>query len=169
MNSYFFWNITPCSLVKVDLYFGGTNHLHLHGGKVDKIRKDYESGSKREYDHWKCKLSFTWLEGTTSQNMDMKKQIPWHGSASKIHRLSDHRLSAKSVPTVGKRGCSAADPYGRILEFLDRRHSFFFQVVPQLYSRGWVDPVPGLLFLWKSGCAGNGTRTPGSMARNSDH
>jgi hypothetical protein len=36
---------------------------------------------------------------------------------------------------------SAADPYGRNLGFLDRSH-FFFQVVPQLYSRGWVDPVP---------------------------
>jgi hypothetical protein len=26
---------------------------------------------------------------------------------------------------------------------------FFYQVAPQLYSRGWVDPVPGsLLFFW---------------------
>jgi hypothetical protein len=37
------------------------------------------------------------------------------------------------------RGCrvvSAADPYGRILGFLDRNTYFSLQVAPQLYSRG---------------------------------
>jgi hypothetical protein len=37
---------------------------------------------------------------------------------------------------------SAADPRDRILGFLDRSRYFFLQVAPQLYSRGWVDPVP---------------------------
>jgi hypothetical protein len=37
---------------------------------------------------------------------------------------------------------SVTDPHGRILGFLDRCRHFFFQVAPQLYSRGWVDPVP---------------------------
>jgi hypothetical protein len=32
-----------------------------------------------------------------------------------------------------------------------------------------VDPVPDPLLLRKSGSAGNGTRTSGSVARNSDH
>jgi hypothetical protein len=43
------------------------------------------------------------------------------------------------------RGCrvvSATDPHGRILGFLKRSRYYFFQVAPQLYSRGWVDPVP---------------------------
>jgi hypothetical protein len=31
---------------------------------------------------------------------------------------------------------SATDPYGSILGFLDRSRYFFFQVAPQLYSRG---------------------------------
>jgi hypothetical protein len=31
---------------------------------------------------------------------------------------------------------SVTDPYGRILGFLDRSRYFFFQVAPQLYSRG---------------------------------
>jgi hypothetical protein len=53
---------------------------------------------------------------------------------------------------------SAADPYGRNLGFLDRRRYFFFQVAPQLYSRGWVNPVPDPLLLRKSGSAGNSTR-----------
>jgi hypothetical protein len=48
--------------------------------------------------------------------------------------------------------------------FLDRSRYFFFQVAPQLYSRGWVDPVPDPLLLWRSGSAGNRTRTSGSVA-----
>jgi hypothetical protein len=64
---------------------------------------------------------------------------------------------------------SVTDPYGRLLGFLDRSRYFFFQVAPQLYSRGGVDPVPGPLLLRKSGSAGNRTRVSGSVARNSDH
>jgi hypothetical protein len=63
--------------------------------------------------------------------------------------------------TFADRGCrvvSATDPYGRILGFLDRSRYYFFQVVPQLYSRGWVDPVPDPLLLRKSGSAGNRIR-----------
>jgi hypothetical protein len=54
------------------------------------------------------------------------------------------------------------DPYGRIRYFL-------FQVRSQLYLRCRVDPVPDPLLLRKCGSAGNGTRTSGSVARNSDH
>jgi hypothetical protein len=52
----------------------------------------------------------------------------------------------------------ATDPYGRNLGFLDRSRYCFFQVAPQLYSRGSVDPVPNTLLLRKSGSAGNQTR-----------
>jgi hypothetical protein len=58
---------------------------------------------------------------------------------------SDRRLSTKLMPTFVDRGChvvSVTDPYGSILGFLDRSRYFFFQVAPQLYWRGWVDPVP---------------------------
>jgi hypothetical protein len=58
--------------------------------------------------------------------------------------------------------------YGRILGFLDWSLYFFFQVAPQLYSRGRVDPVPDPLLLRKSSSAGNRTWTSGSVARNSD-
>jgi hypothetical protein len=63
---------------------------------------------------------------------------------------------------------SATDPYGSNLDFLDRSRYFFFQVIPQLYSRGGVDPVPDPL-LRNSGSARNVTRASGSVARNSDH
>jgi hypothetical protein len=73
------------------------------------------------------------------------KQTPMPYSANELYQPSDHRLSAMLVPTSAHRGCRVVivtDLHGRILEFLDRRRYFFFQVAPQLYSRGWVDPVP---------------------------
>jgi hypothetical protein len=97
---------------------------------------------------------------------------PWPGSVSELYRPSGYRLSSKLVPTFVDRGwcvVSVTDPYGRILGFLDRSLYFFFQVAPQLYSRGWVDSVPDPLLLRKSGSAGNQTWTSGSVARNSDH
>jgi hypothetical protein len=89
-----------------------------------------------------------------------KKKTPWPESASELYRPSDRRLSAKLMPI---------DPYGCILGFPDRNRYFFFQVATQLYSGGWVDPVPDSLLLRKSSSAGNRTRTSGSVARNSDH
>jgi hypothetical protein len=99
------------------------------------------------------------------------KQTPWPKSASELYRPSNRRLSAKLAPTFADRGChvvSVADPYDPILGFLDRGRYFFFHVAPQLYSRGWVDPIPDPL-LRKSANAGNGTRTSGSVARNFNH
>jgi hypothetical protein len=94
------------------------------------------------------------------------KKNPWPQSAS------DHRLLTKLVTTFADTGCqvvSVTDPYGRNLGFLDRSPYFFFQVAPQLYSRGWVGPVPDPLLLRKCGSAGNRTRASGSVVRNSDH
>jgi hypothetical protein len=59
------------------------------------------------------------------------------------------------------RGCrvvSATHPHDHILGFLDRSRYYFFQVAPQLYSRGWVDPVPDSLLHRKFGSAGNRIR-----------
>jgi hypothetical protein len=42
---------------------------------------------------------------------------------------------------------SVTDPYGRILDFLDRIRYFFIQVAPQLGSRGSVDHVPDGILL----------------------
>jgi hypothetical protein len=53
-------------------------------------------------------------------------------------------------------------PYSR---FFKQEQLLFYQVAPQLYSRGRVDSVPDLLLLRKSGSAGNGTRTSRSVAR----
>jgi hypothetical protein len=42
--------------------------------------------------------------------------------------------------------------------FLDWSCYYFFQTAPQLYSQGWVDPVPDPVLLRKSGRARNWTR-----------
>jgi hypothetical protein len=89
-------------------------------------------------------------------------------SASELYRPSDRRLSAKLVPTFceknvprGKREGSLR-PYFR---FSGPESLLFFQVASQLYSQGWVDPVPDPLFLRKSGIAGNRTRASGSVVK----
>jgi hypothetical protein len=67
------------------------------------------------------------------------KQTPWPQSARELYRASDRCLLAKLIPTFADRGChvvSVTGPYGRILGFIDRSRYFFFQVAPQLYSRG---------------------------------
>jgi hypothetical protein len=92
---------------------------------------------------------------------NMKKKTSWRQSASELYRPSDRRLSAKLVPTFAdkeSRVVSATDLYGRIRGFIDRSSYFFFQVAPQLYLRGWVDPIPDPLLLRKSNSAGNRTR-----------
>jgi hypothetical protein len=112
--------------------------------------------------------------GMKTQRSDIyhNTKIPRPQSASELYRPNERCLSAKLVTIFADIGCrvvSATDPYGSILGFLDRSRYFFFQVPPQLYSRGWVDPVPDPLLLRKSGSARNRTRTSGSVARNSDH
>jgi hypothetical protein len=81
----------------------------------------------------------TTLKDQYKNNSNNNKLTPWPESASELHRASDRRLSAKLVPTFANRRChevSVTDAYGRILGFLDRNRYFFFQVAPQLYSRG---------------------------------
>jgi CBS-domain-containing membrane protein len=69
----------------------------------------------------------------------MEEKTPWPESASELYRPSYRRLLTKLVPTFADIGChvvSVTDPHGRIVGFLDRSSSFFFQAAPQLYSRG---------------------------------
>jgi hypothetical protein len=58
---------------------------------------------------------------------------------------------------------SVTDPYGRILGFSRQEPLLFYQVAPQLYSQGCVDPVPDppLFFV----VPGNRTRYPWSPIR----
>jgi hypothetical protein len=94
-------------------------------------------------------------------NYKLRKKLLLSGSTSEIYLPSDRRLRAKLLTTFAYWGCHVVittDTYGRILGFWGLSRYFFFQVAPQLYSRGWVDPVPDPLLLRKFGSAGNRTR-----------
>jgi hypothetical protein len=81
--------------------------------------------------------------------------------AIELYRPSDRRLSANLVPTFEDIQCrviNATELHGYILGFLDCSCYYFFQVTLQLYSRGWVEPVPDPPLLRKSGSAGNRIR-----------
>jgi hypothetical protein len=107
----------------------------------------------------KCKHLTVLVRRNERRFINIKKFLAF--SPRELYRPSDTRLSAKLVSTFSDRGCcvvSTTDSYGRILDFLDRRRYFFFQVAPQLYSWGWVGPVSDPLLLRKSGSAGNRTR-----------
>jgi hypothetical protein len=43
MKSAVFWDITPCSPLKVNRRFGGTYRLHLHGRRISRVRNQRES------------------------------------------------------------------------------------------------------------------------------
>jgi hypothetical protein len=49
MMASFFWDITPCSLLKVNRRFGGKCHLHLQGRRISQERNRHEEGSKHGY------------------------------------------------------------------------------------------------------------------------
>jgi hypothetical protein len=76
----------------------------------------------------------------------MIKSTPWPESASELYRPSDHHLLANLMPTFVKRGVSRSQhggsPMAVISVFKTGAAIFFFQEAPQLYSRGWVDPIP---------------------------
>jgi hypothetical protein len=85
---------------------------------------------------------------------------------------SDRRLSANLVRTFADSGVSRGQGNGSptaVISVSRPEPYFSFQVAPQLYSRGWVDPVPEPLLLRKSGSARNWTRTSGTVVKNLDH
>jgi hypothetical protein len=63
---------------------------------------------------------------------------------------------------------SVEDPYGHILGFLRRSRYFFFQIAPQLYS-GKAEWTLFNTNYFSENLVPPGTRTFGSVARNSDH
>jgi hypothetical protein len=111
---------------------------------------------------YQCALYFSRSQQTNSVAWVLERSIPTE-RPSLVGEVSANffRIECHVV--------SVTDPYGRILGFLDRSSYSFFQVAPQLYPQGWVDPVPDPLLLRKFGISGNRSWASGSVARNSDH
>jgi hypothetical protein len=118
-----------------------------------KKKKEWRPSSTTRGSSSLCNI---WTNARVRKRDWLKKlnSAPRPESASELYRPSDRRLSAKLVPISADRGydmVSVTDPYDRILGSLDQSHYLFFQVAPQLYSRGWVGPVPDPLLPIKSG------------------
>jgi hypothetical protein len=82
----------------------------------------------------RCASTVTWFSGLVEKK-------------NSVALVRERTIPTERPPLVGEvsakpfadRGCrvvSAADPHGRILGFLGRSRYYFFQVAPQLYSRG---------------------------------
>jgi hypothetical protein len=73
MESSVFWDITPCSLLKVNWCFWGTYRLHLQGQSISQARNQNQGASRtwlifrywrwREHFSPKCRLNFNVLHG----------------------------------------------------------------------------------------------------------
>jgi hypothetical protein len=77
------------------------------------------------------------------------------------HRSSDHRLSAKLVPTLRIQGATWSSqrvPTAVNLGSVDPEPLPFHSSSSKLSSLGWVDPVPDPLLHTKYGSAGDRTR-----------
>jgi hypothetical protein len=58
-----FWDITPCSLLKVNRRFGGTCRLHLQGRRISQAEQMRQDPRNR-------RLTFNGLHGATNQKTE---------------------------------------------------------------------------------------------------
>jgi hypothetical protein len=47
MKSSIFWDITPCTLLKVNRRFGGTYRLHLQSRRINQAKRNAKAGGKQ--------------------------------------------------------------------------------------------------------------------------
>jgi hypothetical protein len=82
-------------------------------------------------------IEFSFCKKKTKKQTN--KQTAWPEFASELHRPSGRSLPTKLVATFANKGChvvSVTDPYVRNPGFLEGEQLFFFQVAPNVYSRG---------------------------------
>jgi hypothetical protein len=87
--------------------------------------------------------SFLW--SNNFEHTSLNNGLQTNKTNNKHRGLSPRANYTNQVPTFTDGGChvvSVMVPYGCNLGFLYQGRYFFFQVAPQLYSQGWVGPVP---------------------------
>jgi hypothetical protein len=102
-----------------------------------------------------------------------KKKTKLHGLSPQANytdraTAACRRSDCQLVQIEGARWSAWRIPPAVFFRFSRQEPLLFYQVAPQLYSRGWVDPLPDPL-LFFSGSAWNRTRASGSVDKNSDH
>jgi hypothetical protein len=68
MMSSLFWDVTPCSLLKINRRFVGTSRRYLQCPRIRKSRNQHETGSKQSSIPPKRRLIFNGLHGVISKN-----------------------------------------------------------------------------------------------------
>jgi hypothetical protein len=56
MKSSIFWDVTPCSLLKVNQRFGGRCRHHLQGRRKSRARNQLDSGRNQLDSGWQAEL-----------------------------------------------------------------------------------------------------------------
>jgi hypothetical protein len=70
INSSIFWDVTPCSRLKVNRSFGETYRLHLQGWRVNQEINQHEAGRKTSFISL-FRLAFRGLHGVISHKIQL--------------------------------------------------------------------------------------------------
>jgi hypothetical protein len=127
-------------------------------GKTGIMRREWRRKTEDNWEKEKRKVKKT-------KHHDLSPRANYTDRATAACRRSDCKLVRIEGATWSAWRISPA-VFSR---FSRQEPLLFYQVASQLYSRGWVDPVPDPLLFFFSCSAGNRTRASGSIAKNSDH
>jgi hypothetical protein len=72
MKSHIFWDITPCSQLKINQRLRGTCRLHFQGRRISQARNQREDGRDVLL---KRRLNFNGLHGVISQKTEVFRDV----------------------------------------------------------------------------------------------
>jgi hypothetical protein len=127
-----FWDITPCSPVKVNRRFGRTCRLHLQGRTVSHASNQHEAGSR---------LNFTGLHGVTCQKIELfiatavRRSYPTCSLSSHVQWARMIFIQYKLQPRHHK---FILGPQPEPLTFTSNIHILFSHFTSELSSRSFL-------------------------------
>jgi hypothetical protein len=163
MKGYDFWDITPCSMLKVSRRFEGVRRLHLQDLRINStiallatcFQCWFLAWLNLRFWRWrrhvpkKCRLSSKRIarlyisdDGTLSLLLCLHALLSAIWTTCTIQdnqRLRSLFEILKNKKKLRERTTSTEWP--PLVGEVSANFYYFFQVAPQLYSRGWVDPV----------------------------
>jgi hypothetical protein len=99
MQSYTFWDITPCSLLKVNRRFGGTRSRYLLGLRISHAKKKHQMGARQVPP--KRRLAFNGPHGVISQKTELcRMQDVQAQTATKHLRIRAYIVTATPTRSV---------------------------------------------------------------------
>jgi hypothetical protein len=97
LNSSIFWDITSCSLLKINRWFGGKCSLHLQGWRLSQPRRQHEVGSvishSHSYKNLKSYESNFWSRNEVCISIICARNVPicnkrtWKQIGYTLHRI----------------------------------------------------------------------------------